>query len=108
MTTNKFIFCYSTYSLLSNFVLQADKKSHRNGGELVAEVLKAHDVKFLFTLCGGHISPVNVAAEKIGIRVVDTRHEVSSQENVFLTSSKKCQSALWGSRARALVRACAV
>ena len=61
--------------------MQADKKSHRNGGELVAEVLKAHDVKFLFTLCGGHISPVNVAAEKLGIRVVDTRHEVSCHGN---------------------------
>lgn len=29
----------------------------------------------MFTLSGGHISPILVAAEKEGIRVVDTRHE---------------------------------
>ena len=73
----------SVYNFLCSLFLiyfsssQTDKTSKRNGGEIVAEVLKAHDVKFLFTLCGGHISPVNVAAEKLGIRVVDTRHEVS-------------------------------
>jgi len=43
---------------------------------LVAEVLQHHNVKFLFTLVGGHISPILVAAEKLGIKVVDTRHEV--------------------------------
>lgn len=46
-----------------------------NGGEVIAEVLKKHGVRFLFTLCGGHISPIFVGAEKIGIRVIDTRHE---------------------------------
>ena len=30
----------------------------------------------VFTLVGGHISPILVACENIGIRVVDTRHEV--------------------------------
>ena len=30
----------------------------RNGGQLVAKVLQAHGVKFIFTLCGGHISPM--------------------------------------------------
>ena len=55
---------------------QVDKNCKRNGGELVAEALKAHGVKFLFTLCGGHISPVNVSADKLGIRIIDTRHEV--------------------------------
>lgn len=53
-----------------------DTTSKRHGGELVAEVLKAHGVKFVFTLAGGHISPILVAAEKQGIRVIDTRHEV--------------------------------
>ena len=52
-------------------------ESPRHGGELVASVLKAHGVKFVFTLCGGHISPVLVSCEKDGIRVVDTRHEVT-------------------------------
>ena len=33
-------------------------------------------MKNIFTLVGGHISPILVACEKLGIRVVDTRHEV--------------------------------
>lgn len=49
-----------------------------NGGEIIAKVLQKHGVKFLFTLCGGHISPIFVSAEKIGIRVIDTRHEVNA------------------------------
>ncbi|CAB3378305.1 Hypothetical predicted protein [Cloeon dipterum] len=57
---------------------KVDTTSKRHGGELVAEVLKAHGVEFIFTLAGGHISPILVAAEKTGIRVVDTRHEVSA------------------------------
>lgn len=55
-----------------------DPKSTRHGGEIVAEVLKAHGVRYLFTLVGGHISPILVASEKLGIRVVDTRHEVTA------------------------------
>lgn len=49
-----------------------------NGGEIIARVLKKHNVRFLFTLCGGHVSPIFVESERIGIRVVDTRHEVNS------------------------------
>lgn len=49
-----------------------------NGGEIIATVLKNHGVKFLFTLCGGHISPIFVSAQKNGIRVIDTRHEVNA------------------------------
>ena len=49
-----------------------------NGGEIIAKVLQNHGVKFLFTLCGGHISPIFVSAEKLGIRVIDTRHEVNA------------------------------
>lgn len=51
----------------------------------------------MFTLAGGHISPILAAAEKIGIKVVDTRHEVRTkltkaikhlgyQQKVFLFS----------------------
>ena len=54
-----------------------DRKSPRYGGELVAGVLKQHGVKFIFTLCGGHISPILVACNEKGIRVIDTRHEVT-------------------------------
>ncbi|KAM6394828.1 2-hydroxyacyl-CoA lyase 2 [Rhynochetos jubatus] len=57
---------------------KVDPRSPRHGGELVAEVLKAHGVRFLFTLAGGHISPILVASEKVGIRVVDTRHEATA------------------------------
>lgn len=49
-----------------------------NGGEIIAKVLEKHGVKFLFTLCGGHISPIFVAAQNIGIRVIDTRHEANA------------------------------
>lgn len=44
----------------------------------MATVLRAHGVRFIFTLVGGHISPLLVACEKLGIRVVDTRHEVTA------------------------------
>ncbi|XP_011949588.1 PREDICTED: acetolactate synthase-like protein isoform X2 [Cercocebus atys] len=57
---------------------KVDKASIRHGGENVAAVLRAHGVRFIFTLVGGHISPLLVACEKLGIRVVDTRHEVTA------------------------------
>ncbi|XP_045846902.1 2-hydroxyacyl-CoA lyase 2 isoform X1 [Meles meles] len=57
---------------------KVDKASIQHGGENVAAVLRAHRVRFLFTLVGGHISPLLVACEKLGIRVVDTRHEVTA------------------------------
>jgi acetolactate synthase-like protein len=49
-----------------------------NGGELVAEVLARHGVQTLFTLCGGHISPILVGCHRRGIRVIDTRHEAAA------------------------------
>jgi len=49
-----------------------------NGGEIIARVLQKQGVKFLFTLCGGHISPIFVSAQNLGIRVIDTRHEVNA------------------------------
>ncbi|XP_042750958.1 2-hydroxyacyl-CoA lyase 2-like, partial [Lagopus leucura] len=64
--------------LLYQLFHQVEPKSPRHGGELVAEVLKAHGVRFVFALAGGHISPILVAAEKVGIRVVDTRHEATA------------------------------
>ncbi len=48
------------------------------GGDLVAEVLKAQGVQFLFTLCGGHIAPILVGCKQRGIRVIDTRHEATA------------------------------
>ncbi|MBX2797699.1 MAG: thiamine pyrophosphate-binding protein [Myxococcales bacterium] len=49
-----------------------------DGGARVAEVLKRHGVPYLFTLVGGHISPILVGAEARGIRVIDVRHEVNA------------------------------
>ncbi|TJY61003.1 thiamine pyrophosphate-binding protein [Sinimarinibacterium sp. CAU 1509] len=49
-----------------------------NGGEIIGRVLRAQGVRFLFTLCGGHISPILVGCKAQGIRVVDTRHEATA------------------------------
>ncbi|NUQ26178.1 MAG: thiamine pyrophosphate-binding protein [Saprospiraceae bacterium] len=49
-----------------------------NGGDLIASVLAAQQTPFLFTLCGGHISPILVAAKARGIRIIDTRHEATA------------------------------
>ena len=49
-----------------------------NGGERVAAVLHAHGVRWLFTLCGGHIAPILTAAKAKGLRIVDTRDEVTA------------------------------
>ena len=49
-----------------------------NGGERIASVLVEQGVRFLFTLCGGHIAPILVGAKRRGLRVVDVRHEVDA------------------------------
>jgi acetolactate synthase-1/2/3 large subunit len=49
-----------------------------NGGDSIAQVLRAHGVEFLFTLCGGHISPILKGAKDLGIRVIDVRHEATA------------------------------
>lgn len=49
-----------------------------NGGQIIARVLRQAGVTHLFTLCGGHISPIYVEAEKQGIRIVDVRDEASA------------------------------
>ena len=46
-----------------------------NGGDLVGASLEKQGVKHLFTLCGGHISPILVGAKKRGVRVIDVRDE---------------------------------
>ncbi len=48
------------------------------GGDVVAAVLKHHGVRHIFTLCGGHISPILVACKKNGIAVIDVRHEADA------------------------------
>jgi acetolactate synthase-1/2/3 large subunit len=49
-----------------------------NGGDQITEVLRRQGVRFLFTLCGGHISPILVGAKRRDIRVIDVRHEANA------------------------------
>jgi thiamine pyrophosphate-dependent acetolactate synthase large subunit-like protein len=49
-----------------------------HGGMVVARFLAERQVACLFTLCGGHISPILVAAKTAGIRIVDMRHEANA------------------------------
>ena len=50
----------------------------RHGGDRVAEALRAHGVRCIFTLCGGHISPILAASKARGIRIVDVRDEATA------------------------------
>ncbi len=49
-----------------------------DGGAWIGEVLRRQGVRWLFTLCGGHISPILVGAKARGVRVVCVRHEVNA------------------------------
>ncbi len=49
-----------------------------DGGTLIARILAEQGVEFVFTLCGGHISPILVGAKRHGIRVIDVRDEASA------------------------------
>ena len=49
-----------------------------HGGDIIAEVLARHGVTHLFTLCGGHISPILTGAASRGLRVIDVRDEASA------------------------------
>ena len=51
------------------------KVIEQHGGNSVAEVLSRHNVKWIFTLCGGHISPILTGCNELDIRVIDVRHE---------------------------------
>ena len=50
----------------------------RHGGERIAAALQAQGVTEVFTLCGGHISPILSASKARGIRIVDVRDEVTA------------------------------
>ena len=49
-----------------------------HGGDRIAQALQAHGVRSIFTLCGGHISPILTAARARGIRIVDVRDEATA------------------------------
>lgn len=46
-----------------------------HGGDIIARELSKHGIKAVFTLCGGHISPILTGAESAGLAVVDVRDE---------------------------------
>jgi len=46
-----------------------------NGGQIAARALQAAGVDCVFTLCGGHVMPIYIGCQELGIRVVDVRHE---------------------------------
>jgi len=50
----------------------------QHGGDLIADVLARHGATHLFTLCGGHISPILTGAQARGLRVVDVRDEANA------------------------------
>jgi acetolactate synthase-1/2/3 large subunit len=49
-----------------------------DGGLLAATCLRKQGVSTLFTLCGGHISPLLIGCKRLGINVVDVRHEANA------------------------------
>jgi len=49
-----------------------------NSGDIIGQVLREQGAKFLFTLCGGHISSILIGDKKEGIRVIDVRDEVNA------------------------------
>jgi len=49
-----------------------------NGGQIIVQSLLNQGTQHLFTLCGGHIGPIYVEAEKAGIRVWDVRDEATA------------------------------
>jgi acetolactate synthase-1/2/3 large subunit len=56
----------------------AAEGTRATGGDLVAAALQAQGVRTVFTLCGGHISPILAAARARGIRIVDVRDEATA------------------------------
>lgn len=51
---------------------------NQSGGDIVAKILKINNIDKIFGLSGGHVAPIFVGCEKIGIQVVDVRHEANA------------------------------
>lgn len=49
-----------------------------NGGQIIGRMLSERGVRHIFTLCGGHISPILSGCKSEGIRVVDVRNEATA------------------------------
>ena len=60
------------------------------GGQLAAHALAEQQVEYIFTLSGGHITPIYQYLEETGVQLFDTRHE---QAAVFMAEA-------WGKMTR--------
>jgi acetolactate synthase-1/2/3 large subunit len=58
--------------------MNAADRAIPHGGDRVADALLAHGVRQVFTLCGGHISPILAACKARGMRIVDVRDEATA------------------------------
>ncbi len=70
-----------------------DPARAQHGGDRIALSLQAHGVRQIFTLCGGHISPILAASRALGIRIVDVRDEATA---VFAADASSRLSAVPG------------
>ena len=62
-----------------------------SGGVLVARMLKAEGIEYIFSLVGGHIYPIYDACVEEGIKVIDVRHEAAAAhmaEGIALVTGK--------------------
>jgi len=50
----------------------------KTGGFLAAQAIKEQGVHTVYTLTGGHISPILVGCNNVGVRVIDVRDEVTT------------------------------
>ncbi len=64
--------------------MRGDIVSAITGAKLAAEALSRRNIKVIFTLSGGHITPIYQHLENTGIRLFDTRHE---QAAVFMAEA---------------------
>lgn len=62
----------------SSAALTGPASSVQYGGLLAAQACLEQGVRFVFTLTGGHIAPILVGCEAVGIRVVDVRDEATT------------------------------
>jgi acetolactate synthase-1/2/3 large subunit len=63
---------------LTGLGAMSDAPDVRHGGDRIAQALQAHGVRYIYTLCGGHISPILSAAKARGVRIIDVRDEATA------------------------------
>jgi acetolactate synthase-1/2/3 large subunit len=57
---------------------------NKTGGQLAAEALIERDIEYVFTISGGHITPIYQYLENTPVQLFDTRHE---QAAVFMAEA---------------------